>query len=427
MSFSPLPPAPTVIIGAGLAGLAAGVELTRRDEPFIIVEGADTIGGRVRSDDVDGFTLDRGFQVLLTSYEEAARVLDFDALSLGTFEPGAFVRTGSTFSRAADPWRRPMTALSPSWLKVLKPSDALRLMRLRSLALSPSPEVPDIKTAAFLREKGFSEHALGHFFRPFFGGVFLNRSLDVPAPVFVRLFARFARGLAAVPARGMRAIPEQLAARLPAESVYLNHPVVSVSRGTATFSDGSTLTPARLIFATGGRKAGRLLAAGADPLAAIFDDMRSVGDEATTTIHYALQGLPPRDLRRPMLFLGGPDDAVVHHVAPMSAVAPSLAPPGATLVSASTDGIADTSVEHQRRVRQTLGAWFGVDSERFQHLRTDAIKTALPAQAHASLDAPGYRRFAAGLVVCGDDLGDRSIEGALLAGRAAANALFDKA
>jgi phytoene dehydrogenase-like protein len=416
--------APTLIIGAGLSGLAAAVALAERGEPFVLIDAADAPGGRVRSDVVDGFILDRGFQVLLTSYEEAARVLDFEALDLGTFEPGAFVRVGETFARAADPWRRPTTAFSPSWLRVLRPADAWRLMRLRALALDGDAPIPAISTAAFLAERGFSEHAIGHFFRPFFGGVFLDRTLSAPAPVFMRLFARFAKGLAAVPARGMQAIADQLAARLPAGSLQLKCSVRAITRGTATFDDGSTATPKRIVLATGGRVARQVLLAGEDAQAASLEDLAGVGDEATTTQHYALAGAPPKALTRPMLYLGGPDDDVVHHVAPMSAVAPGLAPAGATLLSASTDGVADASPAHEARVRQTLGRWFGIDPERLRHLRTDAIRHALPAQTAARLEAPGHRKLGPGLVVCGDDLGDRSIEGALLAGRAAAAALF---
>jgi phytoene dehydrogenase-like protein len=81
------------IIGAGLAGLACARDLTKAGLGVQLFESADAAGGRVRTDVVDGFRLDRGFQVLLTEYPEAKRVLDYDALALRRFVPGALVRT----------------------------------------------------------------------------------------------------------------------------------------------------------------------------------------------------------------------------------------------------------------------------------------------------------------------------------------------
>ena len=100
-----------VIIGAGLAGLCCARELTRQGRNCLLLEASDRVGGRVRTEIVDGFRIDRGFQVLLTSYPEARAVLDFDALQLHEFLPGALVRYGGKFHELTDPWRRPFAAL----------------------------------------------------------------------------------------------------------------------------------------------------------------------------------------------------------------------------------------------------------------------------------------------------------------------------
>ncbi len=414
-----------VVIGAGLSGLAAALAAHRAGHPVTVLEAEAEVGGRVRSVVRDGFILDRGFQVLLTSYDEASRVLDFKALDLRTFAPGALVRLGNRFARASDPWRDPASALDPSWLSVLPPADALRLVRLRGQALAlargnrPDPRLTSLTTAAFLRGAGFSERAFGRFFVPFFGGVFLDRALTAPAPVFLRLFGRFATGLAALPARGMGAIPASLAARLPARALRLGVRVRAVVPRAVTLDDGSVLAASDIILATGGRMARRLLAAAGHPSAAALDDLAQVGDEATTTFHYAVTGPRPERLSRPILLLGGPGEATLHHVAPLSTVCPSYAPEGQTLISASTDGVAATDPGHEAQVRTDLAGWLGLDRGRLGLLATDALPDALPAQRAARLDAPGWRALAPGLVACGDDLGERSIEGALLAGRRA--------
>lgn len=91
------------IVGAGLAGLAAAKEVTAAGHDVVVFEAADGPGGRVRTDLVDGYRLDRGFQIMLTAYPECREMLEYDQLDLRTFQPGALVRVGDSFHRVGDP------------------------------------------------------------------------------------------------------------------------------------------------------------------------------------------------------------------------------------------------------------------------------------------------------------------------------------
>src|SRR5947209_7282446 len=151
-----------LIVGAGLAGLGCATRLKQIGVPFQILEASDGIGGRLRTDLVDGFRLDRGFQVLLTAYPEAKRVLDLDELKLGKFYPGALVRKGGTFHRLAHPLRKPLAGVGSLFAPIGTLRDKLRLADFAERVAVKAPEfqftTPEDLTLDCLRWQGrFSE------------------------------------------------------------------------------------------------------------------------------------------------------------------------------------------------------------------------------------------------------------------------------
>jgi phytoene dehydrogenase-like protein len=207
--------ADVVVIGAGLAGLCCARRLAEAGVSFQIVEGSDGIGGRVRTDEVDGFLLDRGFQVLLTAYPEARRLLDYSRLDLKPFSPGALSWFAGRMNRLVDPWRTP-----GMWLEGLRSDfgtlgDKLRMARLRSRVQRSSIEEifrrPDRATKDTLKNEGFGQEIIHRFFRPFLGGILLDGELKTSSRMFEFVFKMLSEGDTSVPASGMRAIPMQLA------------------------------------------------------------------------------------------------------------------------------------------------------------------------------------------------------------------------
>ncbi|MEZ4521226.1 MAG: FAD-dependent oxidoreductase [Thermomicrobiales bacterium] len=203
-----------VIVGAGLAGLSCGLHLAAEGIPFSIFEAADQVGGRVRTDEVRGFRLDRGFQVLLTAYPEAAELLDYGDLDLHPFYPGAFVRTGGRFHVLADPFRNPVdggkTIATPVGSILDKGRVAQLRYRVRSGTLDDLWKHPETTSLNYLRQAGFSTSMIDGFFRPFFGGVFLEPDLRTSSRMLEFIFRMFAQGDIAIPATGMEAIPASL-------------------------------------------------------------------------------------------------------------------------------------------------------------------------------------------------------------------------
>ena len=175
-----------LIIGAGLAGLCCARVLHQAHIPFVILEASDGVGGRVRTDRVEGFLLDRGFQVLQTAYPEARRVLDYPALKLKPFYPGALVYFDGRLHRVGDPLRQPRHLFSTIFSPIGTLADKLRVARLRWQVSRGSIEDlfrrPETSTLAALRAQGFSDTMIERFFRPFFSGVFFDRNLACLQP-----------------------------------------------------------------------------------------------------------------------------------------------------------------------------------------------------------------------------------------------------
>lgn len=401
--------ADVIVVGAGLAGLSAAVELDRRGRQVLVLEADDDVGGRVRTDEVDGYLLDRGFQVLLTAYPTARRLLDYDALELGTFRPGAYVRVDDGFDLAADPFRRLEDLTATVRSGVGSPLDKLRMLRLRHRVRRGS--VDDLfagvdETVEYrLRELGFSPAMLDRFFRPLYGGISLDDELTSSAHVFEFVLRMLSEGDCALPAGGMAALPRQLAAGLPGGAVRLGAAVEKVTPGSVMVG-GQELTAERVIVATD-----------ASAAAGLVDGVTDAGWVGVTTLWFAAEK-PPFD--QPYIILGGGEEGPINNVAVVSRVASSYAPLGHDLIGVSTPrvGVADLELD----VGRQLYDWWGPSTETWDLLRVDEIPRAQPRQL------PGFEHDAAldvgGIVVAGDHRRTASIDGALRSGLDAATLIL---
>jgi len=415
-------PAPIVIVGGGLAGLAAANALKQREIPFLLLEASDRWGGRLHTDRIDGFLIDRGFQVLQTAYPEAQKQLDYAALKLRNFQPGALIRTKGRFVEMSDPWRRPSAALATLLNGVGTLGDRWRLAKLRSrLVRQPVDTIlssPDESTADFLLKTcGFSRDLVDRFFRPWFSGVFLENQLETSCRFFQFVFKMLAQGDAALPEEGMQAIPEQLAAKLPAGALRLNTQVECLTSNSVQITGGEQLATAAIVLATEGPTAAKLLAkSGMTNLSA----SRIQPTEFQSTICFSFAApQPPHPTR--MLMLNGELTGPIAHMSVPSNVAPSYAPAGKSLVSVTAMTSSQKQAASLREpVQAQLRDWFGPQVEKWSLVAESFVPEALPRQLPGSYQPTSADyQLAPRLVRCGDYLGTASINGALLAGRQA--------
>ena len=403
--------ADVVIVGAGLAGLVAARTLGLNGIDSVILEASDGVGGRVRSDIVDGFVLDRGFQVLLTGYPEIHRHLDIAALDLRAFEPGALVWREGKGTVVGDPFRRPKTLVSTATASIGSVTDKARIALLRAKLLRTDPKAllrgDDIPTAAALRGMGFSSKMIDRFFRPLVGGIQLDPTLSTSRRMFDVIFRTLADGDSAVPAGGMGRITEQLASNLPRTSIHLDTPAVSVEPGRAVVSGGRSISAKHVIVATEGPVASRLL--GLPPV-----ESRSAG-----CVYFAADVAP---VDGAYVILDGHGHGPVYNVAVMSHVSPAYAPAGKHLVAAALPGTIDGDLESA--ARRQLRSWWGPQVDNWRHLRTYRIEHGQPDQTPPFHPKKNVS-LGNGIFVCGDHRDTGSIQGAMFSGRRCAEAVAE--
>ena len=410
MTTRPVPAsADVVIVGAGLAGLTAARVLSESGVEAVIFESSDGVGGRVRSDIVDGFVLDRGFQVLLTGYPEIHRHLDIAALDLKTFEPGALMWRNGKGTVIGDPFRRPGTLASTTFAPIGSPVDKARVALMRARLRRSDPRAllrgDDVPTARALRDRGFSQAAVERFFTPLFGGIQLDPHLSASSRMFDVIFRTLATGDSAVPARGMGQITAQLAERTRRVPIHLSTPASQVAPGRVTLDDGTSVSCRAVVVATEGPVASRLL------------DLPPVGSRAAGCVWFDAPHAPT-DGR--YIVLDGTGAGPVLNVAVMSNVAPAYAPQGRHLIAAALPGVTDGDLESIARTQ--LRGWWGTQVDEWRHLRTDRIPHGQPSQDPPF--APKKRvSLGDGLFVAGDHRDTASIQGAMFSGRRCAEAV----
>jgi len=404
-----------LIVGGGLAGLACAGRLHAEGWQPLILEASDGVGGRVRTDVVEGFLLDRGFQVFLDAYPEAGALVDKARLDLRPFKPGALVFAQGRLRRVMDVFLEPRHLLGSALAPIGSIADKLRVALLKwRLSRTTIEEIEaheDMTTEAYLQQAGFSARMIDGFFRSFYGGIFLERDLQTSSRMFEFTFKMFSQGSATLPAGGMGEIPRQLAKHLPEGTIRLGEKVTAVTANEVVLHSGERLTGRAVVVATDASTAAKLLPS----LGATEPAWRSV-----TCLYFAASRSP---LHEAIIALNGSGSGLINNVCVPSDVAPNYASKGQSLISVSVLGLPDAS-GLTSRVLAELESWFGKEVREWRHLRTDVIERALPEQPpNVGMNGSGFREHD-GVCVCGDHQWSASIEGAIISGKRTADAIL---
>ena len=403
-----------VIVGAGVSGLIAAQHLEAAGYHPIILEATDRPGGRVKTDQVEGFACDHGFQVLLTAYHEAQRYLSYSQLNLRNFRPGAVVfRSGKGFP-IVDPIREPTQLLSALFSPVASFKDKFLTWKLQRELKSIAPEQlfgeQQQSSSAFLEAYGFSPAYIRAFFQSFFGGIFLENELSTPAPMLRFVFKMFAEGHAAVPVGGMEAIPRALQAALSQTEFHFQTKAEAILDGKIRTQNGEDIPYDALIIATDPRHLLPQLAGPAMPY------------HATTTLYYRSTGnvLPNR-----LIGLVEAQDSPVNNFCELAALEADYTPAGKQLVSVTLKDIPTDTNAEEKIAAELRTITSQVDWQLEPIARYD-IPQALPQLDHLAYDLhPTKSRLTDQIFLAGDHLLFGSLDAAMRSGRRAAEGVME--
>ena len=402
---------PTItIIGAGISGLTAAVYLHQKGYEVQILEASDRAGGRIKTDIINGFRLDRGFQVLLTEYPETRTLLDYKKLNLKKFLPGATVLYDGGQFEIADPFRRPTATFATLFAPVGSLKDKINTFFLKNKLVNISiPNLfkqPEIETIAQLKKDGFSPKMMERFYKPFFSGIFLENDLKTSSNMFDFVMKMFSEGDAAIPELGMEEIPKQLVAMLPENSIQSNVKVSAIENNKIICKDGTTLDADKIIIATE-----------AISLASNYISKTKQNFHQVTNVYFEAKIAPTK--KAVVVLNASTDKKWANNLTVLSNISNQYAPTGKVLISISYNGIpAIDDATLAENMKNELKQWYGNQVSAWKMLKTYRINYALPNQEKVSNEVDNSEiKINDNLFICGDHLLNGSINAAMKSGR----------
>lgn len=401
------------IIGAGVSGLIAARVLEDHGYSPVIIEATDRVGGRVKTDVIDGYQLDHGFQVLLTAYPAAKKYLNFEALELQNFLPGATIFNNGTKKTIGDPLRDLSLLLPTLSSGIGTLADKVKVLKLNLLlnktSLSEIFEKPEKTTLQYLLDFGFSEEIISKFFKPFFSGIFLETKLETSSRMFEFVYKMFGEGYASLPKAGIEAIPQQLLKNLKNTSLKYNTKVASVKDGEISLDDNSKLESHFTIIAT---EASNLIS--------------NLKNQSTQwkSCHTLYFETDVKVIEKPLIGLISKEGALINNIFYHTSIGTNTSPHKELL---SVTVIDDQNLSKEsliEQVKEELKTHCGIDSCKF--IKQYDIPKALPNLKDIRYDMlASETRLTTSLYLAGDTQLNGSLNAAMISGERAALGIIE--
>jgi protoporphyrinogen oxidase len=400
-----------VIAGTGLSGLSAGVYLKRQGYNNItFVESTDKIGGRMKTDIIDGYTLDKGFHVFFTAYPYAKEVLNYEALNLKYFDSGALIMKEGRLIKMIDPFHHPLALLKAVFSKVGTFADKVKLVKRRielgKLTENQIFEKFEVKTSSILKKKKFSNRIIKNFFQPLFSGIFMENELRTSRRIFDYYLKMMTEGKVSIPAEGIQAIPNQLAQNFEKDNFIFNKSAVDYKDKKVMLNTGETIDADIFVIATERNS--------------LFLSMKKEepqNDHTSTTCLYFSASKKP--FAEPMVCLNANNPKLISNIVVLTNISKAFAPHGHELISVSINGYAKAeNAILESEVKDELKRAFGKEVYNWQLLKVYRIEYALPNQDYVlGKRQMNELKLGENIYACGDHLLYGSINAAIKSGK----------
>lgn len=396
------------IVGAGISGLIAAQILENFGYKPTIIEATDKVGGRVKSDIVDDYILDHGFQVLLSSYPAAQKYLDYEKLELQELLPGATIFKDEKQQTIGDPLRN-LSLLFPTLLaSVGNFSDKTKILKLN--AVLKKKNITNIfkedekTTLQYLKDFGFSEAMINDFFKPFFTGIFLENKLDTSSRMFEFVYKMFGDGLAVLPKNGIQAIPNQLKHNLKNTTFIFNSSVKNVLDNKIILKDNSEIKTHITIIAT---EASHLIS-----------NLKNQETEwkSCHTLYFETN---KRVIQKPLIGLVTDKDALINNIFYHNSIKTSTKGAKELLSATVVKDHKLSELNLVLRVTEDLKKFCGIEVKKF--IKHYHIKKALPSLSNLQYEiSSSETKLKSTIFLAGDILLNGSLNAAMISGERAA-------
>jgi len=400
-----------VIAGAGIAGLSAAVYLKEQGYRNItFIEASDRPGGRLKTDIIDGYTLNHGFHLFNTAYPCAQELLDYSKLDLKYFKSGAIIMRQGKLTRVSEALKMSFFAFKMLFSDIGNFKDKLKLIKKRiELKQMTEEEIFDkfeIKTSSLLKKKNFSKQIISHFFQPYFSSIFLEDELTTSRRMLDFNYKMITEGRLSIPAKGIEAIPNQLASYFDQSDFIFNTKVLDYSDGKVSLDNGTYVESDIFIIAT--------------EQTDLYHKMRKVPAKtdyrSATCLYFSADKKPFLDA---MICVSANDPKLVNSVAVLTNISKLFAPKNMELICVSLNGLvrADDAIV-EKEVKTELYRTFGSQVESWNLIKTYKIDYAIPNQDYVLAKRRILElRLDKNIYACGDHLLYGNINGAMRSGK----------
>ena len=401
------------IVGAGISGLIAALNLEEKGFSTTIYEKTSSSGGRVKTDVIEGHRMDLGFQVLLDAYPMAQKYLNLEALKLQKFLPGAVIFKDGKAQTLGDPLRD-LSLLLPTLASGLGTfADKFKILALnRELKKIDAESIfkePETTTLQFLQNKGFSQNIINDFFKPFFSGIFLEPDLKTSSRMFRFVYKMFGEGLATLPLDGIRAISKQLEMRLQRTEIIFDTEVTEVSGQELVLKDNTLINSDYIIIAT--------------PAAKLVPNLRGQGNawKGCDTLYFSAK---KRAIDKPLIGLIASKKALINNIFYLTSLGRQWSDSGELLCVTVVKSHNLDQHNLVTRVQNELKEFCEIDNLSF--IKHYQIARGLPDLSDVQYDlAPSESQLTEHIFLAGDQLLNGSLNAAMISGERAAQGIIE--